>query len=287
MNKHLLMASAAGVGLMAASTAVNAASFSNAGVWALPQSPNLYVALVPSGVTATDSTMLLEVTPTASGLSFAYAMPVISNKDQSNVGGTVGSASAPQLAWSNGDPIYIPWVTSAAGNVSGTYSLGSTTAAQMFYIQQVYANGTATSTPKITCDVFFQASLDAGNALKYTVAAARPVNWASSGADINFTAGTGGTATTGYTISSDYWNGGNTGSGTGVFSTLGAKSNFTTYVVPLASVSTILTASQGNVSGFTNATYTSPAAAVNAMLTCSKIGLTRAALTTQALTKIW
>ncbi|WP_374350779.1 hypothetical protein [Chitinimonas sp.] len=284
MNKHLLMATAAGAGLMAASVGVSAASFTHAGVWAASVSPTLYVAMVPAGPTSTDGTLLLEVAVGAAGLNFSYATPVIPNKDVTNVGGA-GSASVVAVAWSNTDPLFTPYTTGLAGSATFSYALGSTSAAQMFQRQEVVALGTATSSPRVTCDVFFQVSLDAGNNLKFGVNAARPVNWASTNAGVSYTAGTG-TATTGYTISSDYWNGGVTGNLVANQSTVAAQSTYTTFAQPV-SVSTILTASMGNVSGFTNATYTTPAAAVNAMRTCANFGVTRNALTAAALGKIW
>lgn len=299
MKKHLLLAGAAGAGLMAASIGVDAASFSQPGVWANTVSPNYFGALVPSGPTSSDSTLLLEANVVSTGLAFSYVIPMASNAIGANVGGTSDSASGYFSAWGQTFGASIPmFFTTATGGASNFFALQSTSAFQAFSHQTtVPITGTATtnSTNRITCDVVFQAHMDAGNLMAFKVLAARPVNWASTGvAALHFTAvGAATSATTGFTISSNHVNGGMTGNASGATAlAASATSSFTAGLTQFKTIPTFPTATSVSsyssaFSNFTTPTLNSLDKVINALYACTNYAVTRNALTGAGLTKVW
>lgn len=298
MNKQLLLSTAAGAGLMAVSMGASAASFAQPGIYANTVNPVYYAALVPSGDTYSDATLLLEVNVNSSGLQFTYVTPLAGNRVATTVGGMLPSASAAIRVWSVSDGASVPYsATSAIAYPSVSYAAGTTSAAQAYSNQTVLPiTGTSAGTNnRVTCDVVFQAHLDVNNLLAYKVLAARPVRWATPTADITVTSASG-TATGTYTVASTFWGGGLPATDV-TAATVVASSTYSSFSASVTQLKTFLSLPATYISGTATVTsalaswsspvYNTSEKIVNALLACVNHGIARNALTGNGLTKVW
>lgn len=304
MNKHLLVASAAGAGLMAASVGVHAASFGKPGIWANPILTNYYTGLVPSGDTAADSTIMLEVNMTSGAVEFSYATPMFANSLMANVGTTFGSASYQMRAWSNSG-CFANVLTTLVGTASMSYTFDSAASAFQAFSQQVIQRITSAPTTGVsssatsnfvTCDVSFQAFLDSNNNLTYQVLTARPVNWVTASADVVYTGGSVTASTTAFTAASSMWNGGLASSLASALTNSACSacaavflsvSNYKLVPFPATNITSLNSYTSASMSYLTNATYPSAARLVGSSFTCTTLARTKQALAGSGLTKVW
>jgi hypothetical protein len=298
MNKQMLLSSAAGAGLMAVSLGASAASFGQAGVFASTVNPTYYAALLPSGETASDATLLLEVNTNASGLNFSYVAPLAANNYAASVGGTVDSASAVIRVYSVSLGASVPYTaTSAIAYPSVSYAIGTTSAMQAYSNQTVLPiTGTSAGTNnRVTCDVIFHAQLDVNNFLSYKVLAARPARWAVPAADVTVTSASG-TATGTYTVASAFWQGGFAATAIASITNAACSTNssFTGSVTQLKTFASLPASYISGTATVTSAlaswsspVYNTSEKIVNALLACVNYGIARNALTGTALTKVW
>jgi hypothetical protein len=225
MNKHSIIKTALGTGLLAASLAASAAaihSFTTPMMYyKLDGAKVTYVAFVPSGpysgFQGSSGVIMLELYNSGTVSTWNYAM-----------GGAANIAAAAGQGWTAGADIDgisahgFPVTSDSAGagptfSWSDSYfSLGDTAAIELSFLQTPVISSQA-------CNVSFTASINDEDYLQFNNFSIQPSNWPTASASVSYKSKSGTNTADTAAYASNLWNGSNF-SATQPFSTFGAFS---------------------------------------------------------------
>jgi len=234
MIKHTAIKAGIGIGLMAASLGAASAdlhTFGKASIYyKIDGSAVKYSAFVPSGPTATDSVIMLDMLQSGTVSTWAYAMGAALGTLVNTVGGTSVtntshysnfSNAAGGLAWKAAATVtYVKADGNTASSASTSFYNGDTAQLVLSFSQVPTISSQA-------CNMSFSAQLDTDDYLKFTNVVIRPENWPSATDSVSYRTKSGTTASDTLSIASNVFNAYNA-------TTTSAFATFTAWSVPIA-----------------------------------------------------